>query len=226
MTAPLVSVIVPFYDQERYLAEAVESVMAQTYDRTELVLVDDGSTDASGAIARRYSPPAHYVLRGNGGAAAARNTGLLAARGEFVSFCDSDDRWEPEKLVVQLGSFAVDPDLDVAFTGVREFVSPELDPASAPTRAPRQYLDGVCVSSMLARRRVFRDVGPFDEQLPIGDWADWYGRLLDSKCKVAIRSEILVHRRLHDRNSTLAHWEDRGEYARILKRALDRRRQR
>jgi len=224
MSEPLVSVIVPFHNQERYLAEAVESILVQGHKPMELLLVDDGSTDASGSIASRYLPPAHYVRRRNGGAAAARNTGLLATHGEFVAFCDSDDRWQPEKLALQLGSFAADPDLDVSFTGMHEFVSPELDPASLPARAPRQIASGVGVSSMLARRHVFSHVGRFDEQLRLGEWADWYARLLESGCKVAIHPEILVHRRLHDRNNTLTNWDDRGEYARIFKRALDRRR--
>jgi glycosyltransferase involved in cell wall biosynthesis len=224
MSDPLVSVIVPFHNQERYLAEALESILVQNYEPMELLLVDDGSTDGSGSIARRYSPSDRYVHRRNGGAAAARNTGLLAAHGEFVSFCDSDDRWEPEKLALQLRSFAADPELDVSFTGVREFVTPELDPASLPARAPRQIASGVCVSSMLARRQVFSDVGQFDDGLRLGEWADWYARLLESGCKVAIHPEILVHRRLHDRNNTLTHWHDRGEYARVFKKALDRRR--
>jgi glycosyltransferase involved in cell wall biosynthesis len=224
MSEPLVSVVVPFHNQERYLAEALESILVQTYEPIELLLVDDGSTDASGSIARRYSPPAHYLRRRNGGAAAARNTGVLATHGEFVAFCDSDDRWQPEKLALQLGSFAAEPDLDVSFTGMHEFVSPELDQASLPARAPRQIASGVGVSSMLARRHVFSRVGPFDEQLRLGEWADWYARVVESGCKVAIHPEILVHRRLHDRNNTLTNWHDRGEYARIFKRALDRRR--
>jgi glycosyltransferase involved in cell wall biosynthesis len=224
MSKPLVSVIVPFHNQERYLAEALDSILVQNYKPIELLLVDDGSTDRSSAIAHRYSPPARYVRRRNGGAAAARNTGLLAIHGELVAFCDSDDRWEAEKLVLQLRSFATDPDLDVSFTGVHEFVSPDLDPASLPARAPRQVASGVCVSSMLARRHVFTDIGQFDEGLRIGEWADWYARLLESDCRVAIHPEILVHRRLHDRNNTLTHWQDRREYARVFKKALDRRR--
>jgi glycosyltransferase involved in cell wall biosynthesis len=226
MSEPLVSVIVPFYNQERYLAGALESILVQDYEPIELVLVDDGSTDGSDAIARGYSPPAHYLRRTNGGPAAARNAGLRASHGELVSFCDSDDRWERGKLTLQLRSFSTDPDLDVSFTGVREFVTPELDPAGLPTRAPRQVASGVCLSSMLARRSVFSGVGPFDEQLRVGEWADWYARLVGSKCKVAIRPEVLVHRRIHDRNNTLRHWNDRGEYARVFKKALDRRRAR
>jgi hypothetical protein len=107
---------------------------------------------------------------------------------------------------------------------VHEFVSPELDPASLPARAPRQVASGVCVSSMLARRHVFSEVGQFDEGLRIGEWADWYARLLESGCNVAIHPETLVHRRLHDRNNTLTRWQDRGEYVRVFKKALDRRR--
>jgi glycosyltransferase involved in cell wall biosynthesis len=219
-----VTTVITFFDSERYLAEAVESALAQTYPSIELILVDDGSSDRSSEIARSYSPPARYVRRDNGGPAAARNTGLAHASGDFVAFLDSDNRWLPGGTELQLAAFAADPTVDVVFAQSREFVSAELDPATLPARGPRAGSTGVLVSSMLARRSVFETVGPFDERLRVGEWVDWYARLQDSACRVTVLPDVVVERRIHDTNNSIVRRGDRAEYARALKAALDRRR--
>ena len=96
--APLVSVVIPCYNSARYLAETVESVLAQTYARIEVILVDDGSTDATPEIARSY--PVQYVYQANRGISAARNTGVVHSRGEYVQFLDHDDRLLPTAIEV------------------------------------------------------------------------------------------------------------------------------
>src|SRR5688572_3090637 len=102
----LVSVIMPAYNSGRFLAESVRSVQAQTFGGWELIIVDDGSTDDTAAVARGFAESdarVRYVARANGGQAAARNTGLGEARGPLVAFLDSDDLWLPGKLEAQLG---------------------------------------------------------------------------------------------------------------------------
>ena len=177
-----VTAVITFFDSERYLAEAADSVLAQTHPSVELVLVDDGSSDQSSDIARSYTPAADYVRRENGGPAAARNTGLAHASGEFIVFLDSDNRWLPRKTEVQLAAFADDPGVDVVFAQAREFVSPELDPSALPARGPRGSNDR-CPGVLDARPpRSVRSVGLFDEGLRIGEWVDWYTRLQESDC--------------------------------------------
>jgi glycosyltransferase involved in cell wall biosynthesis len=107
--SPLVTVVTIFKDEERFLAEAVESVLAQTVDDWELMLVDDGSTDASTAIARRYADDHPGRIRylehpghANRGMAASRNRGIAEARGTFIASLDGDDVWRPSKLAIQL----------------------------------------------------------------------------------------------------------------------------
>jgi glycosyltransferase involved in cell wall biosynthesis len=219
-----VTAVIAFFDSERYLAEAVDSVLAQTHAPIELILVDDGSSDRSPEIARSYSPPARYLRRENGGPAAARNTGLAQASGSFVAFLDSDNRWLPRAIELQLAAFADDPALDVVFAQAREFVSAELDPSTLPARPPRDGTTGVLVSSMLARRSVFDCVGLFDERLRVGEWVDWYARLHDSGCRVEVLPHVTVERRIHAENNTVVRWDDGREYAQVLKAALDRRR--
>jgi glycosyltransferase involved in cell wall biosynthesis len=222
MSRPLVSVIIPFCNYERYLGEAIESVLKQSYELMELILVDDSSTDGSAAIAKRYVPPGFYLWRENGGTGAARNSGIDHASGDFIAFCDADDRWEPAKLEVQMAAFTANPDLDVVFTHVQEFISTKfqepLKVRSANSRAP-----GVLPSTMLIRRRALDRVGPFSESYQTAEWADWYVRMRELDLTEGMLPEVLVARRLHPFNNGLLQCKARAaEYAHILKRHIDR----
>src|SRR5436853_749734 len=105
MTMPsLVSVIIPVYNCEQYLAEAIQSVLAQTHPTIELIVVDDGSTDNSAAVAKSFAV-VRYVFQRQGGPGAARNRGISLARGSFLAFLDADDVWVAGKLTRQLAAF-------------------------------------------------------------------------------------------------------------------------
>src|SRR5256714_4033410 len=133
-----VSVMIGVYNGPPYLPEAIESVLAQTHPASELIVVDDGSEDESGAIAESYGPPVRCIRQENGGMAAARNTAVREATGDYFAFLDADDRFRPDKLERQLAAFEDDPKLDIVYGYVTEFVSPELGArARALLRAPR-----------------------------------------------------------------------------------------
>ena len=100
MEAKMISVIVPAYNGEKYLARALESILAQDYRPIEIVVVDDGSTDNTASIARSYRE-VRYVYQAHQGLPAARNTGLANCTGELISFLDADDYWPPNKLQIQ-----------------------------------------------------------------------------------------------------------------------------
>ena len=117
MSAPTVTCIVPVFNGERYLREALDSIVAQSHQTLDVLLVDDGSTDASAAVAKSYGDRIRYFFQPNAGPAAARNVGLAAAQGEFVAFLDADDRWHPEKLTLQLARFAAGEPLANVMTG-------------------------------------------------------------------------------------------------------------
>src|SRR5215475_2242760 len=106
---PLISCIVPVYNGEKYLAEAIETIVQQSYRPLEIIIADDGSTDGTAKVAERYSNLLRYLRQDNAGTAAARNLGLSAAVGEFVAFLDADDLWHPEKLARQMGRFEARP---------------------------------------------------------------------------------------------------------------------
>src|SRR5262245_30441561 len=111
----LVTVVIPFHNHQRHLDAAVRSVLDQTHAPLELILVDDGSTDGSGERARAYGPPARYLRRQNGGAGAARNSGIAQATGDYLAFCDVDDVWASTKLERQVAAVRRDPTIDVVF---------------------------------------------------------------------------------------------------------------
>ncbi len=110
-TSPLFSVIIPVYNRERFIARAIESVLAQTFRDFELIVVDDGSTDKSAAIAARY--PLRLIQQPNKGVSAARNAGIKAAKGSIIALLDSDDEWKPKKLEAHYRFFREHPDYKI-----------------------------------------------------------------------------------------------------------------
>lgn len=206
MTSVRVSVVIGAYDAERYLAETVRSVLDQTRPVDEVIVVDDGSTDATVVIARAFGPPVTVVEAEHGGAGSARNIGIDAATGSVIALCDADDLWLPTKIEAQLGLLAdvtCPPTESVAvFCDVEEFVSPEIE-AEYRGRAPRNELERArLASALLATRSTFERVGPFGANTT--DWVDWCSRLTHQAHEVRHVSEVLVRRRLHLHNSTLA----------------------
>lgn len=99
---PTVSVIIPVYNGERFLAEAIRSALDQTLSPAEIIVIDDGSTDASAEVARGFGPPVRVLAQANLGPAAARNLGVAHAAGDLLAFLDADDLWMPEKLAYQV----------------------------------------------------------------------------------------------------------------------------
>jgi glycosyltransferase involved in cell wall biosynthesis len=223
-TDGLVSVIVPLYNCARYVGEALDSVQRQTHKSIETIVVDDGSDDGGGDIARGF-PSVRYVRQERAGTGPARNRGVGMARGTFLAFLDADDRWVPRRLEDQMSVLAADPTVDCVFGHVREFVSPEIDEeARGRIRPPTDRAPGFMTPSMLIRREAFDQVGPFAARFRVGVDLDWYARLTEKGLEIRLIPEIVWERRLHAHNSWQRERESRGDVARVLKAALDRRR--
>mgnify|MGYP003364984504 CR=1 FL=1 len=156
-TAPVVSIVMPVYNVEAFVAEAVDSVLCQTLEDIELVIVDDGSQDASIAICRSFADPRiRIVSQRNRGLAAARNTGIAAARGQFVAFLDSDDRWDRAKLLLHVIHLRGNEDIDVSYSGSRM-----IDAHGNPLRvAMRPKLTEVTAADILLRNPVGNGSSP------------------------------------------------------------------
>ena len=115
INSPLVNTIMPAFNGEKYLAAALDSATSQTYPSHEVIVIDDGSTDATAHIVRQLFPGVRYCLHNHGGTAAARNRGVELATGEFLAFLDQDDLWTGDKLAAQVATFQADPQLDIVF---------------------------------------------------------------------------------------------------------------
>ncbi|HEX8206071.1 MAG TPA: glycosyltransferase family A protein [Solirubrobacteraceae bacterium] len=210
-----VSVVVPVRDGARYLGEALESVAAQTLAAGEVIVVDDGSTDDSAAIAAAHG--ARVVRQPPLGPSAARNRGIEATGGDLVALLDADDRWLPDKLERQTATLRERDDVDVLFGHVRQFRAPEL---GGGMEEPRP---GVLFSTLIVRRRAFARAGLFDETWRAGELMDWLARARDAGLRDHVADDVVALRRVHATNLSRDP-EARRDYARVLKRAIDRRR--
>lgn len=223
---PLVSVIVPVYNGERYLAETLDCIRAQTYRSLDVIVVDDGSTDGSAAVAERYTPFVRLFRQDHAGVGAAQNRGLASAQGELLSFLDADDLWPPDKTALQAAALAESPEMDMAFGQVQQFVSPELDPGLMSRRGyGDQSGPGYSKGTMLIRREAFARVGDFDPSRRVGDFIDWYLRAVELGLRSILLPDILLRRRIHENNTGRRERDARSDFAHILKASLDRRRQ-
>lgn len=224
--APLISVLIGVYNAASYLREAIDSIFAQTYRPLELVVVDDGSTDASGEIARSYGTALRYAYQENSGDGAARNRAVALAQGSLLAFMDADDRSLPHRLQMQADALTADPELDAVFGHVREFVSPELtlEQRAAIRRPATEPAAWISPTVMLIRREAFDRVGAFSETLRLGSTVDWCARAIDTELQTLMLPEVLMERRLHTSNLGLRHQDSRHQYIDVVKAALHRRR--
>jgi glycosyltransferase involved in cell wall biosynthesis len=183
---PKVTVVVPVFNEVATIQRAIASVSRQTLADFEIIVVDDASTDGSGeAVAKMGEPQLRLIRHGRTqGAAAARNSGIRAARGELIAFLDSDDEWLPDKLAIQVGAMASDVAPAATCTA---FYLAHSDARVLRTPAARhgwqeEFLDGCFVSpgsTLMVRRDVYKKVGMLDESLMrFEDW-EWLIRLVD-----------------------------------------------
>ncbi|HEY7616583.1 MAG TPA: glycosyltransferase family A protein [Terriglobales bacterium] len=223
---PFVSVIVPAYNGEMFLAETLESILSQDYPTYEIVFVDDGSTDATAKIVAGFGKRLRYVYQANSGKpAAARNLGLQLALGEIVAFLDQDDLWLPNALACRVNELVQNPELDVVL-GLTSFR--KLVPSDNGSREFREILSPrlqMLLSSAVFRRSVFDRVGLFDETLRYyTDDMDWFLRAREAGIKLKILNEVTLAWRLHDRNTSREQQIRDRALTEVVKRSLDRRR--
>jgi glycosyltransferase involved in cell wall biosynthesis len=222
-----VSCIVPVFEGERYLKEAIASILAQTSPPLEVIVVDDGSTDRSVAIAESFGDPVLVLRQDHRGVSAARNRGVQAARGALLAFLDADDLFLPEKLALQRARFAARPDLELSAAHTENFWSPEL-PEDFRDHDPKMTEPWPRhISTWVARPRLFARVGGFDESMPVSQDVDWHMRAESLGVVGETLSEVLTRRRLHAGNVTRhARTECRTAVLKSLREHLVRRRDR
>lgn len=206
---PSVSVIIPAYNQALYIAQAIQSVLEQTYPHFELIVVDDGSTDETpGILAVLHDPRIHIVRQPNAGLSAARNRGLRESSAPLVTFLDSDDYFLADKLEVMVRFLQDHPDVGLV-AGEVKYINNSgktiREPVEVPTKLALPELlceNPICVSGILLRRMWLERVGVFDESLrACEDWDLWL-RLLAAGCVMAWVDHPVVAYRIHSNQMT------------------------
>ena len=207
MKPPLISCIVPVFNGERYLGEALDSILAQSYQPLEIIVVDDGSTDSTASVANRYQQRIRYLWQTNAGEAAARDHGLKVAQGELIAFLDADDLWHSDKLTRQMTLLREQPEVDISFTHFNNFWIPDL--AGEEKRHVEEQLSrvqtGWSISTFLASRSVFDKFDTFSETrslAPMSEAMIWYLRAARRGAIIHILPEVLMFRRLHLSNQS------------------------
>jgi len=224
-TAPEVSVIIPAYNSERYIGEAIQSVLNQTLPPTEILVIDDDSEEKDAEIAETFGESVKVFRRSHAGIGASRNCGVSEARGEWIAFLDSDDLWMPYKLEEQVALLQRDPTLDGCLGLVQQFYMPGLEVSREAKKSLEERIEpGYLVGTMLVKRASFLTVGWFEEERLLGDFIDWMARARDAGLKLPVLDRLVMRRRIHGRNTVIRELSAQSDYARTLKIILDRRR--
>jgi glycosyltransferase involved in cell wall biosynthesis len=219
MNRPSIAAIIPAYNCERYLAEAIDSVLAQNYRPLRIIVIDDGSTDDTAKVAKRFEPAIQYCFQTNGGIGSARNRGIELAHSDFIAFLDADDLWLEGKLEHQSQTLNDDREAEAVFGLVQQF-----EQSSGSAIDVGVPMSGQLASSMLIRRESFDRVGPFRTDIKLGEFVDWYMRASEKGLRSRMLAQVVLRRRIHGSNIGVRHRDSSNDYARLIKDALDRRR--
>lgn len=224
MSGGLVSVVMPAFDEEAFIAEALASVLSQSYRPVEVIVVDDGSGDRTAEIAGAHD--VRLLRLAHRGVAAARNAGLGVANGDYWMILDGDDLMPGEAIARQVAHLHRHPGLDIVFGLTEAFVTPgEPRPAHFSTaweNGPFPWH----ASTMLARRAVLDRVGLFDETLPLGEDIDWLTRAKEAGVKIGQTDHLALRYRVHRANVTADTQATRRAMLSVLHRSARRHRER
>ncbi len=221
----LVSVVVVVWNGERFLAEALSSILQGSYRPVEILVIDGNSSDRTLEIAHSFEHVRCLPQNGEG-IAAAYNTGVEAATGEFVAFLSHDDLWTPNKLETQIGFMDSNPEVEYTIARAKFFLESGHE---IPRGFRRELLEGDHVApimeTLVARRRLFESLGTFDTSLAIANDVDWFTRASDQKIPTAVLPQVLLHKRVHDTNLSMNVDTNNRDLLKLLKASIDRKRQ-
>lgn len=213
MIQPLVSIITPIYNGEKYLAKTIDSVLAQSYENFELIIINDGSTDQSKAVVKHYlkDPRIHYFEQKNAGVANARNAGIKIAKGDFIALIDQDDIWLTHKLQHQVDYLLNHPDCalvhsQIQFIDATDEILPTPDwnwvvETSGHSLEALFLHNRIATFTALIRKSALEDVGIFRETFaPSDDWDLWLR--IARKYELGFIPDICGYYRLHENNES------------------------
>lgn len=220
------SLIMGVFNGERYIGEAIDSLLGQSRPADEIVVVDDGSNDRTGEILAGYGPILRVLRRENSGAYAAINHGIAASTGTMLAFLDHDDLYTPSSLACRRDHLEAHPELDGVFGLIEQFVSPELGPEVA-----RRYRLALgprpveLLQTLVVRRQAFDRVGLFDMSRRTKSNIDWISRSRQRGLRLATLPQLVARRRVHTNNLSLQSTQAGNADLLAVVRAHHRRRQ-
>jgi glycosyltransferase involved in cell wall biosynthesis len=233
VAAPSVSVIIPCFNAAAFLAAAVDSILQQRAGATagsialsiEILVVDDGSTDASPSLAKSFGPAVRLLRQTNAGISAARNAGVAVAGGEFLAFLDADDLWTAGSLAARMRLLQASPPTDAVFGQCEQFFDAALDPlACGRWRVDLRRQPFRHPGAMLIRRPAFDRVGGFATGLQVGEMVEWLGRAQAAGVSFENIDDLVLRRRIHGGNTSLRADLRKHDVLRALKQSIDARR--
>ena len=216
----MISVIIPAYNAQRYIDQAIKSVQNQECGHdVETLVVDDGSTDRTADIAGRY---AALLAQPHQGSASARNAGLYHTKGEYVFFLDADDLLLPGAFHALLEAMEQNAGVQAVFAQAADFVSPELGAVSKNRLQPRQAPYFGCLPGCaLLKKALFEQVGLFDRSLRTGETVDWLLRLKDLGLPTMQINRVTLKRRLHTLNTgVVMKQQEKDDYLAIIRKRV------
>jgi len=220
-----ISIILPVYNGDKHLNDAIESVIRQNYNPLEIILVDDGSTDNTRKIAKQF-PQVRYFYQENSGPAASRNKAIQAATGEWFAFIDADDLWPEKSLQLQLQQRASHPTAEIimGFTQIICATQPNHTDQDQNAEVADPFLS-LLLGSALIHKHAFEKNGLFDETLKFSEDVDWFLRARENDIHMTTHKNVTQYYRKHDQNMTRAKNSAKRYFLLALKMSIDRRRQ-
>jgi len=204
---PTVSVIIHTYNNEQFIAETIDSVLKQTYNDYEIIVVDDGSVDGTRDALLPYTQKIRYHYKENGGIASAKNAGIALSKTEYIAFLDHDDLWVPDKLKLQIEYFNKNPQVGLVYAKYTSF----RDGKELRTKPDKGYSGWVFkellsksfiqTSTVMVKRECLNAVGPYDESFSLGDEYDMFLRI-SKKFQCGFIDKQLTRYRVHDTNAS------------------------
>lgn len=214
----LVSVIITVFNGEKYISETLQSIIDQKYSNLEIIVVDDGSTDNTASKIKQFPADISYHYQANSGIATGWNKGVLKAKGKYISFIDADDVWMKDKLISQVQFLENHPDVDIVFGYAQEFYESEKH------QKKKDPIPGISAGTMMIRKDRFLDVGYFNPEWRKGIFSDWYLRAMELELSIHMEKSVVLQRRIHDSNHGIVQRDKYVDYVRMLKKSLDRKR--
>lgn len=226
MNKPLVSVVMPVKNGERFLHESINSILKQDYPSIEIIIVDGQSTDNTPEIIKSY-PEVQYIYQDNNpGIPYAKNLGISIAHGEFVAFTSHDDIWAENKLKMQIDYLIKHPHVQYTITKIKFFLEPG---CSIPFGFNKKLMNGEHIGKMpetlVTRKSLFDSIGVFSTEFNFMEDIDWFNRADLNNIPMAVIDEVLLHKRIHDTNVSYDSFKNpkiNREILSLLKKSIDR----